>query len=278
MIDLLSSPPSLRHVEGDLVTSIYQDKEIEDTVGLYMNESAILKAPNASALVRKLQNGKLRVIQGQSAFGLTGRNAEQRIALEFLLDDSVPIVSLGGLAGTGKSLLALAAGIDAVIEQGKYKRVAVFRPLHAVGGEDLGFLPGDFDEKMDPWAQAVWDAVEAFCDKNVRDYIAERQALQVMPLTHLRGRTLSDTYIIVDEAQNLSISTLVTALTRVGENSKIVLTHDVNQRDNAAVGKADGVLAVVERLLGKKLFAHVALNKVERSAVAKLVGELFDDL
>jgi len=278
MIDLLSSPPSLRHVEGDLVTSIYQDKEIEDTVGLYMNESAILKAPNASALVRKLQNGKLRVIQGQSAFGLTGRNAEQRIALEFLLDDSVPIVSLGGLAGTGKSLLALAAGIDAVIEQGKYKRVAVFRPLHAVGGEDLGFLPGDFDEKMDPWAQAVWDAVEAFCDKNVRDYIAERQALQVMPLTHLRGRTLSDTYIIVDEAQNLSISTLVTALTRVGENSKIVLTHDVNQRDNAAVGKADGVLAVVERLLGKKLFAHVALNKVERSAVAKLVGELFRDI
>lgn len=278
MIDLLSSPPSLRHVEGDLVTSIYQDKEIEDTVGLYMNESAILKAPNASALVRKLQNGKLRVIQGQSAFGLTGRNAEQRIALEFLLDDSVPIVSLGGLAGTGKSLLALAAGIDAVIEQGKYKRVAVFRPLHAVGGEDLGFLPGDFDEKMDPWAQAVWDAVEAFCDKNVRDYIAERQALQVMPLTHLRGRTLSDTYIIVDEAQNLSISTLVTALTRVGENSKIVLTHDVNQRDNAAVGKADGVLAVVERLLGKKLFAHVALNKVERSAVAKLVSELFQDL
>ncbi len=278
MTNLLSSPPTTHYVESDVITSIYADGEIRDMLDLYPNESAILKSHNSSALVRKAVTGNLEVISGRNAFGLTGRNAEQRIALEFLMDHNVPIVSLGGIAGTGKSLLALAAGIDAVIEQRKYKRVAVFRPLHAVGGEELGYLPGDFDEKMDPWAQATWDAIEAFCDKTVRDYIADHEALEVLPLTHLRGRTLNDTYIIVDEAQNLSISTLVTAMTRVGENSKIVLTHDVNQRDNAAVGKADGVLAVVERLLGKDLFAHVALNKVERSAVAKLVGELFQDI
>jgi len=273
----LSTPPEFYHVTDEIVSALYEHGGIEDPLDLACNEAAILKGPTSSALGIK-RGTKLTLCRDSQAFGITGRNAEQRLAMNLLADTSIPIVSLGGMAGTGKSILAIAAGLDAVIEEKQFKRVVVFRPLHALGGEDLGFLPGDFDEKMDPWRQAVWDALDAFCDDTVRNYIADHDILEVMPLTHLRGRTLSDSYIIVDEAQNLTLPTLVTALTRVGEGSKVVLTHDVNQRDNASVGRLDGVLTVVERLFGDPLFAHMVLHKVERSAVAKLVGEKFQDL
>lgn len=274
----LSSPPSLIDVTDETVRTMYADGRTEDSYQLHDNESAILKGPTSSGLGIKKGDGYIHVVKDPTAFGIKGRNAEQRFSIELLLDDSIPIVSLGGLAGTGKSVLALAAGIEEVVERRNYKRVAVFRPLYEVGEQSLGYLPGDFDEKMQPWAQATWDALDAFCDGTVQDYIVDNEILEVLPLTHLRGRTLSDSFIIIDEAQNLSLNTLVTALTRVGENSKIVLTHDINQRDNASVGRADGVIAVIERLLGHRLFAHVALKKVERSEVAKLVSELFEGI
>lgn len=274
----LSSPPTLHHVTSEEVTALYAEGKIKDWIGMTVNESAILQGPNSSALAIRKEDGYIHVVYSPKAFGLEGRNAEQRMSLDLLLDTNIPIVSLGGLAGTGKSLLALAAAIESVVERKEYKRILVFRPLHSVGGEDLGFLPGDFDEKMDPWRQAVWDALDAFCDQVTIDYIVDNEVLDVLPLTHLRGRTLSDAYIIIDEAQNLDLTTLVTALTRVGEGSKVVLTHDVNQRDNRSVGRLDGVLTVVERLYGEPLFAHMVLYKVERSAVARLVGEKFQDL
>ncbi len=205
-----------------------------------------------------------------------GRSAEQRVALDLLADPDVGIVSLGGAAGTGKSVLAIAAGLDAVLERATHKRVVVFRPLYAVGGQDLGFMPGDADEKMNPWAAAVHDALDAIAGPEVIDEVIERRLLEVLPLTHIRGRSLTDTFVVIDEAQNLERGVLLTALSRLGAGSRVVLTHDVAQRDNLRVGRHDGIAAVVAALKGHPLFGHVTLTRSERSAIAALVTELLD--
>lgn len=273
-----SSPPARLNVDDDFVRLLYSEGRLEDTLDLLWNESVILRSPSCSGLGIKRSDGAIHAVRDPNAFSVRGRNAEQKFALQLLMDNEVPIVALGGLAGSGKSMLALAAGLDQVIEQKKYSKVSVFRPLYPVGDQDLGYLPGDFEEKMDPWRQAVWDALGVFCDKTTRDYIINEDLLEVLPLTHLRGRTLEDSFIIIDEAQNLSVSSIITCLTRVGDRSKIALTYDVNQRDNISVGRNDGVLTVVDRLLGEKLFGLVNLHKVERSAVARMVSEKFQDL
>jgi len=189
----------------------------------------------------------------------------------------VGIVSLGGNAGTGKSVLALAAGLDAVLERRTHKRILVFRPLFAVGGQDLGFLPGDKDEKMGPWAAAVFDALESIAGPEVVDEVVSRNLLEVLPLTHIRGRSLTDTFVVIDEAQNLERPVLLTALSRLGEGSRVVLTHDVAQRDNLRVGRHDGIASVIAAMCGHPLFAHVTFTRSERSAVAALVTSLLDD-
>ena len=194
-------------------------------------------------------------------FGLRGRSAEQRVALDLLLDESVGIVSLGGKAGTGKSALALCAGLEAVLERRTQRKVVVFRPLYAVGGQDLGYLPGSENEKMGPWAQAVFDTLEALASPGPRRGLA-RGMLEVLPLTHIRGRSLHDSFVIVDEAQSLERNVLLTVLSRLGAGSRVVLTHDVAQRDNLRVGRHDGVAAVIEKLKGHPLFAHITLPAV----------------
>ena len=148
----------------------------------------------------------------REAFGIHGRSAEQRIALELLLDPEVGIVSLGGRAGTGKSALALCAGLEAVMERRQHKKVVVFRPLFAVGGQELGYLPGSEAEKMSPWAQAVFDTLGAMTSKDVIDEVLDRGMLEVLPLTHIRGRSLHDAFVIVDEAQSLERNVLLTVL------------------------------------------------------------------
>ena len=196
--------------------------------------------------------------------------------MDLLLDDEVGIVSLGGRAGTGKSALALCAGLEAVMERQRHKKVLVFRPLYAVGGQDLGFLPGSEAEKMNPWAQAVFDTLGAVVSDAVIEEILDRKMLEVLPLTHIRGRSLHDAFVIVDEAQSLERNVLLTVLSRMGANSKVVLTHDVAQRDNLRVGRHDGVVAVVDRLKGHPLFAHVTLTRSERSPIAALVTEMLE--
>lgn len=234
-------------------------------------------AGSSSALARYDGRGQVNLIQPDlEAFGVHGRSAEQRIALAHLLDPNIGIVSLGGPGGTGKSLLALAAGLEAVLERQTHKRIVVFRPMYAVGGQGLGFLPGSEAEKMDPWRAAVFDALHAFCSDNVIEEIVERGLLEVLPLTYIRGRTFTDTIAIVDEAQNLERQVLLAALSRTGENTRVFLTHDVAQRDNLHVGRYDGIAAVIERLKGESLFAHVTLTRSERSAVAELVTRLLD--
>lgn len=237
----------------------------------------VLQSPTGSALGRVTADKQIRLVGGdREVFGLHGRSAEQRVALDLLMDPQVGIVSLGGRAGTGKSALALAAGLEAVLERSAHRRVMVFRPLYAVGGQQLGYLPGNESEKMNPWGQAVFDTLGAVVSGNVIDEVIERGMLEVLPLTHIRGRSLHDAFVIVDEAQSLERNVLLTVLSRIGQNSRVVLTHDVAQRDNLRVGRHDGVAAVIESLKGHPLFAHVTLTRSERSAVAALVTEMLE--
>lgn len=263
-------------VTSDDIDHIYKNDLLEvESSGYPLNTGFILKGPSGSALAILKEDG-LRRVSNTSIFDVSGRSAEQRIAIELLMDDEIPIVSLSGRSGSGKSLLALAAGLESVMERRNYKRVIVFRPLYAVGGQDLGYLPGSAEEKMEPWAAAVYDTLGSFCGDNVIEEIRRTKIVDVLPLTHIRGRTLEDSYVIIDEAQQLEKMVLLTALTRLGQNSKVVLTYDINQRDNLKVGKYDGIVAVSNLLSGNKLFGHVALNRSERSEVAELVASLVE--
>jgi len=239
----------------------------------------VLHSPRGSALGRVTADKHIQLVRGdQDVFGVHGRSAEQRIAIDLLLDEEVGIVSLGGRAGTGKSALALCAGLEAVLERRQHRKVMVFRPLYAVGGQDLGYLPGSEAEKMNPWAQAVFDTLGALVSKEVVEEVLDRDILEVLPLTHIRGRSLHDAFVIVDEAQSLERNVLLTVLSRIGQSSRVVLTHDVAQRDNLRVGRHDGVAAVIEALKGHPLFAHVTLTRSERSPVAALVTELLEGI
>lgn len=250
---------------------------IAEAAVLPVNTSLVLTSNRGSALGRVGVDQHVRVVKGdREVFGLHGRSAEQRLALDLLLDPEVGIVSLGGRAGTGKSALALCAGLEAVLERNEHRKVVVFRPLYAVGGQELGFLPGSEGEKMNPWAQAVFDTLGSVVSERVMDEIVERGLLEVLPLTHIRGRSLNDSFVIVDEAQSLEKNVLLTVMSRIGQNSKIVLTHDIAQRDNLRVGRHDGIAAVVETLKGHQLFGHVTLTRSERSPIAALVTEMLE--
>lgn len=239
----------------------------------------VLRGGGSTALARLRSDGALHLIRAdRDVFGLHGRSAEQRVALDVLMDPGVGIVSLGGRAGTGKSALALAAGLESVMERRLHERVIVFRPLYAVGGQDLGYLPGTENEKMSPWGQAVFDTLGSVVHRNVVDEIVARGMLEVLPLTHIRGRSLHRAFVIVDEAQSLERNVLLTVLSRIGQDSRVVLTHDIAQRDNLRVGRHDGVAAVVEKLKGNPLFAHVTLTRSERSPIAALVTDLLEDV
>lgn len=261
--------------------ALYEHGRIENAAAAEMpcHTGLVLLSPRGSGLGRVGADKQIRLVRGdRDAFGLHGRSAEQRIALDILLDPDVGIVSLGGRAGTGKSALALCAGIEAVMERRQHRKVVVFRPLYAVGGQELGYLPGSESEKMGPWAQAVFDTLGALVSHEVVEEIMDRGMLEVLPLTHIRGRSLHDAFVIVDEAQSLERNVLLTVLSRIGQNSRVVLTHDVAQRDNLRVGRHDGVAAVIEALKGHPLFAHVTLTRSERSPIAALVTDLLEGL
>jgi PhoH-like ATPase len=268
-------------VPAAVLDELYDEgwSDIESARDLPCHTGLVLLSERGTALGRVGADKHVHLVRGdRDAFGVHGRSAEQRIALEMLLDPEVGIVSLGGRAGTGKSAMALCAGLEAVLERRQHQRVVVFRPLFAVGGQELGYLPGSESEKMSPWAQAVFDTLGSITSREVIEEILERGMLEVMPLTHIRGRSLHDAFVIVDEAQSLERNVLLTVLSRIGANSKVVLTHDVAQRDNLRVGRHDGVVAVVEKLKGHPLFAHVTLTRSERSPIAALVTEMLENV
>ena len=262
-------------VIDDLYSSEFAEHEAAHQ--LPVHTGVVLHSEKGSALARVTSDKQLKLVRGdRQAFGLHGRSAEQRIALDILLDENIGIVSLGGRAGTGKSALALCAGLEAVMEKRLHKKVVIFRPLYPVGGQELGYLPGSEGEKMSPWAQAVFDTLGALVSQPVIDEIIDRGLIEVLPLTHIRGRSLHDSFVIVDEAQSLERGVLLTVLSRIGTASRVVLTHDIAQRDNLRVGRHDGVVAVVETLKGHPLFAHVTLTRSERSPIAALVTEMLE--
>jgi PhoH-like ATPase len=268
-------------VAADLLDALYDETVIDLDAARDMpcHTGLVMVSDRGSALGRVTPEKRVRLVRGdREAFGLHGRSAEQRIALDILLDPEIGIVSLGGRAGTGKSALALCAGLEAVLERRQHRKVVVFRPLYAVGGQDLGYLPGTENEKMSPWAQAVFDTLGAVTTSEVVEEVLDRGMLEVLPLTHIRGRSLHDAFVIVDEAQSLERNVLLTVLSRIGRDSRVVLTHDVAQRDNLRVGRHDGVVAVVEKLKGHPLFAHVTLTRSERSPIAALVTEMLEEL
>ncbi len=266
-------------LSSEQMATLYDQEQISSRAAgdLAINTGLVIHSDRGSALGRVTARGEVRLVRGdREVFGLHGRSAEQRLAIDLLLDPDVGIVSLGGSAGTGKSALALCAGLEAVLEKQQHRKIMVFRPLYAVGGQELGYLPGDAAEKMNPWAQAVFDTLGSVVSQNVLDEVIDRGLLEVLPLTHIRGRSLHDAFVIVDEAQSLERNVLLTVLSRIGQNSRVVLTHDVAQRDNLRVGRHDGVASVIEALKGHSLFGHITLTRSERSAIAALVTDMLE--
>ena len=266
-------------LSADQMSDLYDTEVIKhkDVAAMPLNTGLVISSERGSALGRVVEGGKVKLVRGdRDLFGVHGRSAEQRLAIDLLLDPEIGILSLGGRAGTGKSALALCAGLEAVLERRQHKKIIVFRPIFAVGGQELGYLPGSETEKMNPWGQAIFDTLSALVSKEVIDHIVDRGIIEVLPLTHIRGRSLHDAFVIVDEAQSLERNVLLTVLSRIGQNARVVLTHDVAQRDNLRVGRHDGIAAVIEQLKNHSLFAHVTLTRSERSAIAGLVTDLLD--
>jgi PhoH-like ATPase len=266
-------------LSSEQMATLYDRETIESSTvrDVPINTNLVIHSDRGSALGRVSEPGRISLVRGdRDVFGLHGRSAEQRLAIDMLLDPQIGIVSLGGRAGTGKSALALCAGLEAVLERQQQRKIMVFRPLYAVGGQELGYLPGDASEKMNPWAQATFDTLGSVVSQNVLDEVIDRGILEILPLTHIRGRSLHDAFVIVDEAQSLERNVLLTVLSRIGQNSKVVLTHDVAQRDNLRVGRHDGVASVIETLKGHGLFGHITLTRSERSAIAALVTDLLE--
>lgn len=265
--------------ESYIIDEFYDDGWCDAPEPLQANAPVLMRAGSQSALGRAGgADGKIHELWHDPNLKVSARNKGQHFALDALSDLDIGIVSLGGKAGSGKTVMALAAGIAALADKRRtgIEKVMVFRPIQAVGDQELGFLPGTQEEKMAPWAEAVQDALKSFMKPNeIRDLFSYNK-IEVLPLTHIRGRTLKNAFVIIDEAQNLDLMTLVTAMTRLSEGSRIVLTHDLTQRDNLKVGKHDGIARIVDKLSGNPLFSHINLEKSERSRIAELVAGLFD--
>jgi len=217
--------------------------------------------------------------QDISAWGLKPRNLEQKLALKLLLDDRIKLVTLVGAAGTGKTLLAVAVALEMVMEQERYNKLIITRPIQPVG-KDIGYLPGSKDEKMDPWVQPIYDNVECLLGKQQKnkDMFAvwrERNMIEIEAITYIRGRSLSNAFIIIDEAQNLTVHELKTIVTRVGDNTKIVLTGDIDQIDNNLVDPlSNGLTYAVEKFKDYAIAGHVTLKQGERSELATLAAKI----
>ncbi len=275
-------------VDGNLVNELYEHGEIaasalEPQHELVVNEFAVVRSGSQSALVRCTgEMVELLPATSPEAWGLRARSKEQRFALELLLDPDVSVVALDGRAGTGKTVMAIAAGLEQVVESRTYERLAVYRPLVPVGRADVGFLPGGLDEKLDPWMSAIHDAIVALTDqrsshdaRRLIDDLTARGQLSLESVTFLRGRSLHRQFVVVDEAQNLEPTTLKTILTRIGEGTKVVFTGDTSQIDAPYMGESNNALAVlIHAFANQSCFGHVTLASCERSEVASLAAEL----
>ena len=273
-------------VDADVIEEIYRaGKTVVPELEGVINQYLILKGPgSASALARVAESGTdpvaVRVAGSRHLFGVETKNTRQAFAVDLLLDPAVTAVSLMGMAGTGKTFLSLAAALEQVIEIGRYRRVSVYRPLIAVGRQEVGFLPGDLTDKLEPWMAAVHDNLYALFGgdganpRDMVDELFERDLLEMAAVTYLRGRSITGEIVIVDEAQNLELSTLKVILTRMGENSKVVFCGDLTQVDNPYVSPFGGLAALIEKFKGNPMFGHITMERTVRSPLAELATKL----
>lgn len=269
---------------GYLTNSDLEEKEISnifsknyETITKYPENIGFVlsdKMGKNSSIFIKEKNELIKVSHRANVSGIKPKSNGQKIAIHHLENDCVPIVSLAGPAGTGKSLLALAAGWKKLKDnKSTINKIIVFRNLYEVGQQKLGFLPGDSEEKMSPWAAAVFDVLEDVATKTEIKEAIEREQIEILPLTHIRGRTFKNSWVIVDEAQNLECVVLLSVMTRLGVGSQIVLTWDAKQRDNIFMSSTEGPPQMLSKMRGSELFAHVGLTKTERSKLSEEVSK-----
>lgn len=273
-------------VEPDVINEFYKERILtRETYRLRANEYVVMRDlsnPNHSAIGRfsEKDGGIVPLLSPtDSIWGIHPRNVEQTFAMDCLLNDEILFVSLVGKAGTGKTLMALAAGLFKTLDEGRFQRLLVSRPIFPMG-RDLGYLPGDIEQKLNPWMQPIFDNVEYLmgADKKAQGRAQElinQGMLNIEPLTYIRGRSIPNQYLIVDEAQNLTPHEIKTIVTRAGQGTKVVLTGDPHQIDNPYVDSAtSGLTYSVDRFKGQRLAAHVTLTKGERSELAELAANI----
>ncbi|HSK07795.1 MAG TPA: PhoH family protein [Acidimicrobiia bacterium] len=272
--------------DGDTIDRLFEEGKIALDVEGMVNQFVLLRSGTSrSALARVIQSDPIVVVERVPthvrAFGAEPKNVRQTVALHQLLDPDIAAVSLMGMAGTGKTFLALAAALEQVLEQGRYRRVSVYRPLVAVGRQEVGYLPGDLNEKLAPWMAAVHDNLFAlFSDagadgaKHAIEELVDRGELEMAAVTYLRGRSITGEFVIIDEAQNLELPTLKVILTRMARDSKVVFCGDLTQVDNPYISPFGGMAALIEKFKGSSLFGHVTLEKTVRSPLAEMAANV----
>lgn len=273
-------------VQPEVVDRLYGDGKVSlDCHDLHVNQFVVLGAGSQSAVGQVVQTVPetvvVRVPGHHRVFGVESKNIRQAFALELLMNPDIPAVSIMGAPGTGKTFLALAAGLEQVLEAGRYRKVSVYRPLIAVGRQEVGYLPGDLDEKLAPWMAAVHDNLYALFSgggpaaaRHALEELIERDQLEMAAVTYLRGRSITGEFVIVDEAQNLELPTLKVILTRIGPDAKVVFCGDFTQVDNPYVSPFGGSAALIETLKGYPLFGHVTLERTVRSPLAELAASI----
>jgi PhoH-like ATPase len=275
------------HVPAELIDQLYQEpnefdaEEVELETPLQPNEYLVLRNGRKSALGCYHQSsGAIRRVDKVAAYGIVPRNAEQTFALDALLNPEIPLVSLSGKAGTGKTLLALAAALE---RRSLYRQIFLARPIIPLSNRDTGFLPGDIESKLDPFMQPLFDNLGVIRDQYSSTdsrhsrigELLEEEKLVIAPLSYIRGRSLVKIYFIIDEAQNLTPHEVKTIITRAGENTKIVFTGDVFQIDHPYLDQqSNGLSYLVEKMRDQPMFTHVNLEKGERSALAELASNV----
>lgn len=282
---------STMRVSSDVINEFYSRREIKmEDKGLFPNQFVILEdESDPNQFVYGMYDGQDRILRmldphSEGVWGIYPRNIEQTFALEALLDDNIKLVTLSGGAGTGKTLMAIAAGLSKTTDDDEYHKLLVARPIFPLG-KDIGFLPGDLDEKLNPWMQPIFDNLELLLSggqqgrtkrfsKSYQELINQGM-LAVEPLTYIRGRSLPNQFFVVDEAQNLTPHEIKTILTRAGEGTKIVLTGDPYQIDNPYIdSENNGLTYVIEKFKSERIAAHVTFNRGERSELATLAAAL----
>jgi PhoH-like ATPase len=278
-------------ISGERIEKLYQEGELDMPEGRFFRNEYILlhneENPVRTGLARVSTDKSKLLARGkgkQQVWGITPKNLEQRIAMDLLLDDSIPLVSLIGQAGTGKTLLALAAGLNKSVDESLYRRLLVSRPIFPMG-KDLGFLPGEVQDKLRPWMQPIYDNLEMLLDTGetkkpemfapgAQDLV-DQGMLVVEPLTYIRGRSIPNQYLIVDEGQNLTPHEIKTIISRAGHGTKVVVTGDPYQIDNPYLdSQSTGLTHLVERFKDSPLAGHITLVKGERSELAQAATEL----